>query len=97
MIRNLHPLSNDIKRQTYIDQTRISHVITECHFDGNLLRGTVESANTHCGKDFQGLCRQGMDMGFSMRGLGGVAKRVDGADRIDGKLFIISYDWVNQK
>ena len=64
------------------------------HFEGNLLKGVVESAKTHCGEDFRGLCRQGMQMAFSMRGLGGVAKKEGTFDRIDGKLYIITYDWV---
>lgn len=89
-----HPLSEDIKRQTNIDHKRISHIITDMAFEGNLLKGTVESANTMCGRDFQGLCRQGMEMAFSMRGLGGVAKKEGGYDRIDGKLYLITYDWV---
>lgn len=89
-----HPLSDDIRRQTYIDQTRISHIVTDAHFEGNILKGIVESANTCAGRDFQGLCRQGMNMAFSMRGLGGASKKEGMYDRIDGKLFIISYDWV---
>lgn len=89
-----HPLGKDIERQTNIDQSRISHIVTEAHFDGNILRGTVESANTATGRDFQGLIRQGSEVSFSMRGMGGVSRKIGNINRIEGPLYIICYDWV---
>jgi|GEM_PF-2538964 len=94
-----HPLASDdhdadLRRQTYIDQTRISHIITDLKFEGNLVKGMVESANTACGKDFQGLIRQGSEVSFSMRGIGGAAKRRGDITLIEGPLMIICYDWV---
>lgn len=89
-----HPLEETLQRQTYIDQRNISHIITSLNWENDLLKGVVESANTTAGKDFQGLIRQGMEVAFSMRGLGGVVKKKDGYDFIDNGLHILTWDWV---
>lgn len=89
-----HPLSNELDRQTYIDQTRMSHIIKNLWWEGNILKGHVASANTNAGKDFEGLVRQGMNTAFSMRGLGGVTRKVDGLTRVEKPLHIITWDWV---
>ena len=89
-----HPLSQDIQRQAYIDQSRISHIVTSLKWDGNLLRGIVETANTSAGYDMRGLIRQGCQASFSMRALGNVIKEEASYKRVYGPLMIISYDWV---
>ena len=89
-----HPLTDDIKRQTYIDQTRISHIVNKVDFRGNKIFGIVETANTQCGSDMRGLIRQGSEVSFSMRGMGSVYKKEGSTTRITGNLMIISYDWV---
>lgn len=89
-----HPLSDDLKRQTYIDQTRISHIVTQLKFENNLIKGVVESARTRCGQDFRGLIQQGTGVAFSMRGLGGATKKEGKYTRIGKPLHIIGYDWV---
>lgn len=89
-----HPMEESLQRQTYIDQRNISHIITEVHWEGNLLIATIETANTQAGKDFQGLIRQGSKVSFSMRGLGGSVRKKDGYDFIDSGLHILTYDWV---
>lgn len=89
-----HPLSDQIERQTYIDQTRMSHVIKNLWWENKILKGTVASTNTSAGKDFEGLIRQGTEVAFSMRGLGGVTRKVDGLTRVEKPLHIITWDWV---
>lgn len=89
-----HPMEETIQRQTYIDQRNISHIITNLEWEGNLLKATIETANTQAGRDFQGLIRQGSKVSFSMRGVGGQTKKKDGYDFIDGGLHILTYDWV---
>jgi hypothetical protein len=65
-----HPLAPTVERQLYIDQSNISHLITDVWWKGNLLEGRVETALTDRGRDMQGLIRQGMQVAFSMRGFG---------------------------
>ena len=78
----------------YIDQTRISHIVTKFWWEGNILKGIVESANTQVGKDFQGLIRQGSSVAFSMRGVGGIQENKKNYVEVKSPLNILSYDWV---
>lgn len=87
-----HPLSDSIERQTRIDQTRMSHIITKVWWEGNLLKGEIAAANTACGQDFAALVRQGCKMGFSMRGLGGVVRKENDLTIVQDPLLIITYD-----
>ena len=89
-----HPLSEDIKRQAYIDQSRISHIVTNFKWDGDLLRGIVETAQTSMGYDMKGLLRQGSKLSFSMRGLGNIVKPEGDYKRVLSPMMIITYDWV---
>ncbi|ALN97868.1 hypothetical protein Bp8pS_189 [Bacillus phage vB_BpuM-BpSp] len=92
----MHPLSNDLERQTYIDQTRMSHVIKDVWWEGNVLMGNVATANTLCGRDMAGVIKQGTEVAFSMRGLGGITRDVGKVTRIEKPLHIVTYDWVSQ-
>lgn len=88
----MHPIEDTVKRQTYIDQRNISHIITKIWWEENLLWGEIETANTAAGRDFQGLIRQGCGVSFSMRGIGGDVKTRNGYEYIDSGLYIMCYD-----
>lgn len=90
----MHPLKPDMARQMYIDQTRISHLITSLWFEGNDLKATVESAQTATGKDFKGLILQGSEVAFSMRGVGPVTEGPNGCPMVNAPLNILTWDWV---
>ncbi|ASU00132.1 hypothetical protein PBI_PBS1_310 [Bacillus phage PBS1] len=90
----MHPLSDKMERQTYIDQTRMSHVIEKLWWEQKLLKGVVATTNTAVGKDMEGLIRQGTEVAFSMRGLGGVTRKVNGLTRVEKPLHIVTWDWV---
>ena len=87
-----HPLSDSVERQSVIDQTRISHIIERVWWEGNVLMGQVAAANTAVGQDFAALVRQGCEMAFSMRGLGGVVKKEGEITVVHDPLLIITYD-----
>jgi len=89
-----HPLKPDLDRQLYIDQSKISHIISEISFDKNILKGTVECAKTSAGKDMQGLIRQGSEVAFSMRGMGPISEKKGDILRIKAPLHVLTYDWV---
>lgn len=89
-----HPLQPSVERQLYIDQTRISHIITKYWWEGNLLWGRVECALTNCGRDMQGLIRQGSKVAFSMRGFGPISEKRGKITYIKDPLHILTYDWV---
>ena len=92
-----HPASTDLKRQTSIDHSRISHLITEISpVRGGQLVGKVETAATRIGQDMRGLIvENGSVVGFSLRGAGKMEK-VPGKNlnEIKSPLAIIAYDWV---
>jgi len=90
----LHPLSPTVERQLYIDQSNLSHLITNVWWEGNLLKGRVETCLTERGRDMQGLIRQGMQVAFSMRGFGPVSEKKGDIIYIRDPLHILTYDWV---
>jgi hypothetical protein len=89
-----HPLSPEMERQLYIDQTRISHIISKIWWEGKILKGIVESAMTEVGRDFQGLIRQKSQVAFSMRGVGPIKENKKEFVEIKKPLSILTWDWV---
>ena len=89
-----HPLSDDPRRQMYIDQTNISHIITDIWWEGNKLMAKIETANTRVGRDMQGLIRQGSKVAFSMRGMSDNVKKDGQYTCVGSPLMITCWDWV---
>lgn len=90
-----HPNSTEMSRQMYLDLNNISHIVKSIRWDGNTLIGTVETADTHTGRDFRGMIAQGMKAAFSMRGVASkVTKDSQGRQLINDGLYIVSYDAV---
>jgi hypothetical protein len=75
----------------------VSHVITEIAVPRNgIVRGKVETAATRVGRDIRGLLvENGLNLAFSMRGMGGV-RRVPGKDLVEvtSPLALVTYDIV---
>lgn len=89
-----HPLDSNIQRQLYIDQTRISHIISNAWFEGSILKGNVMMGHTQVSKDMQSLVRCGSEVAFSMRGFGPVSEKRGDLVEIKAPLNILTYDWV---
>jgi len=90
----MHPLSEDPKRQMFVDPLRTSHIITNIGVDGNKVKARIESANTRAGRDFKGLVLQGSNVAFSMRGFSKVVEQNNDIMDVKGPLMIVCYDWV---
>ena len=92
-----HPFTTELSRQMVIDQTRISHIVTDIQPpSGGVVKGIIETAATRCGRDFRGLIVENKStVAFSMRGMGGVRK-VPGQDLVEvtKPLALVTYDWV---
>ena len=92
-----HPFTTELSRQMVIDQTRISHIVTDIRPpEGGVVKGIIETAATRCGRDFRGLIVENKStVAFSMRGMGGVRK-VPGQDLVEvtKPLALVAYDWV---
>jgi len=91
-----HPTQADVQRQLSIDHERISHIITEMKWEGNLLKGVIESALTPVGKAFGGLIKQGSKVAFSMRGTGNISESKKGYVEVKSPLKLFCYDWVSK-
>lgn len=90
-----HPLDTSLQRQTTIDQRNIACIVTDIWWEGNLLKGRVETANTAVGHDMAGLIEQGSCVAFSLRAQGNVHKNsVTGLVEVEDGLMIFAYDWV---
>lgn len=91
-----HPLSGEPKRQMFVDQRNVSHIVTELYWknDGNKLMGTIETADTLAGRDMRGLIMQGSQAAFSMRGISDNVKKDGPYQRVGSPLMIVTYDWI---
>ena len=67
-----HPFDPSIQRQMTIVSSNAVCLIKELWFEGNLLKGKLETLNTSMGRDFKGLIEQGSIVGFSLRAQGNV-------------------------
>ena len=90
-----HPSDPSVQRQMTIDHHNIACIITEFWWEGNLLKGRVETAKTAVGRDMKGLIEQGSKVAFSLRAQGNVhTDPSTGLVMVDEGLSICCYDWV---
>src|SRR5690606_30897795 len=89
-----HPISSDPKRILQIDLARVSHIVRKVWWEGNLLRGEVETARTPLGESMMGLIRQSSRVGFSLRAHGKVVPGENDTQIVEGPIMMLCYDWV---
>lgn len=89
-----HPLDTSVQRQMTIDQRNVACVIKELWFEGNLLKGRLETLNTTLGRDLQGLIEQGCKIAFSLRAQGNVHADPNGTIIVESPLQICTWDVV---
>jgi len=91
-----HPISSEVVRQTTVLYKEASHLIREWGWDGNLLKGIVETLPyTPNGRSLSGLILDGIPVGFSLRGLADLEDRGEYQDVLD-PLVIIAFDSVSE-
>lgn len=85
-----HPESSVVNLQN------VSHNVTEMHWDGDSLVGTVEVLPTPNGNILRELFRAGIRLGISSRGLGTVQKDIkENADVVSDDFELIAFDFVS--
>ncbi len=90
-----HPLDTSPKRQASIDHRNIAYIVKSWWWEGDLLMGKCETANTDCGRDMKGLIEQGCKVAFSLRARGDVYPDANlNAQVVASPIQIISFDWV---
>jgi len=91
-----HPITDDQVRQTTVMYKEVSHIIREWGWDGNYIRGIVETTPySPNGKTLSGLILDRVPVGFSLRGLADVEDRTT-FQEVLAPLIIISYDCVSE-
>lgn len=91
-----HPISTNQVRQTTVEYKMVSHIIREVGWDGNLLRGVLETTPyTENGKILSGLILDKVTVGFSLRGLADVQDS-GGYQMVMSPLIMIGYDAVSE-
>ena len=90
-----HPDSSGVNLQN------VSHNITEMHFEGLNLLGTVEILTTPAGKILRELFKNGIKLGISSRGMGSVETVDEGDDgeqpimKVGDDFELIAFDFVS--
>ena len=89
-----HPDSSVVNLQN------VSHNITEMHFEGLNLLGTVEILTTPAGKILRELFKSGIKLGISSRGMGSVEVVDEGDDeqpsmKVGDDFELIAFDFVS--
>lgn len=85
----------DHPESSVINLANVSHLITELHWEGNDLIGTVEVLGTPAGNILKELFRAGVRVGISSRGLGSVREIKDGAVEVQEDFEILCWDMVS--
>mgnify|MGYP003665122476 FL=1 len=82
-----------------VNLTNVSHNITEMHFEGDNLLGTVEILTTPSGNILKELFKNGIKLGISSRGLGSVeqVREANGDDvtKVGDDFELIAFDFVS--
>ena len=91
-----HPLSNDPKRILTIDPKLTSHKINKIWFEGNLVKGEIETLDDvdGYGRKMTNDVLQGGRQSFSLRAMCPLVKKPDGSAICNKKGHIVTYDWV---
>jgi hypothetical protein len=91
-----HPISTNQVRQTTVLYKEVSHIIREWGWDGNLLRGVIETMPyTPNGKILSGMAVDRVSIGFSLRGLADVQDNGQ-FQLVMSPLICIAYDAVSE-
>lgn len=77
-----------------VSLSNVSHIITEMHWEGNTLFGTIEVAETPSGNILKGLLKSGFKLGISSRGVGSV-KSINGNDVVQEDFELLAFDIVS--
>lgn len=92
-----HPVTENVQRFSTIDMSNISHLITEFHWDGNLLKGTGETLNYGEGLRMKAMIEQDIPVEFSLRALGKTMKNTQtGLTEVTSNLKVFCFDWVDK-
>lgn len=89
-----HPIDPSQARQLTIDPKCISHRINKHWWQGNLIKGQIETALTPFGFMLKDLVvEQEVEMAVSLRAIGNIIQN-NGKIKVTRPMHIVTYDWV---
>lgn len=75
---------------------RVSHIIREMFWDGNVWMGRIEIIPTPCGKIAETLIECGVTLGISSRGVGSTSTNESGLDIVQDDFSLVCFDLVQE-
>jgi len=85
----------DHPESTVVNLRNVSHNITEMHWEGDDLIGTIEILSTPSGNIVKELMKNGIRLGVSSRGVGSVRNLGEGTVEVDEDFNLICFDIVS--
>jgi hypothetical protein len=86
----------DHPETSVVNLQNVSHNVTEIHWEGDDLVGTVEILPTPSGNILKELFRSSINVGISSRGVGSVKRRMaEAADEVQDDFELIAFDFVS--
>jgi hypothetical protein len=85
----------DHPESSVVNLKNVSHTVTEMHWEGDDLVGTVEVLTTPNGNILRELFRNGIKLGISSRGLGTLKKISENAAVVGDDFELIAFDFVS--
>jgi hypothetical protein len=85
----------DHPEKSIIELKNVSHNITEIHWEGDDVVGTVEILTTPAGNILRELIKNGIKIGISSRALGSVTEGRNGTKVVGDDLSLICWDFVS--
>lgn len=85
----------DHPESTVVNLRNVSHNITEMHWEGDDLMGTIEVLSTPSGNIVKELMKNGIRLGVSSRGVGSVKNLGEGTVEVDEDFNLICFDIVS--
>jgi hypothetical protein len=85
----------DHPEKSVIEYKNVSHVITEIHWEGDNVVGTVEVLTTPAGNILRELIKNKIKIGISSRALGSVSESRDGTKTVGDDLSLLCWDIVS--
>jgi hypothetical protein len=85
----------DHPESSVINLSNVSHIITEMHWDGDDLIGTIEVLGTPSGNILKALLASNVKLGISSRGLGSVQEIGEGKVQVMEDFELICFDMVS--
>lgn len=86
----------DHPETSVVNLQNVSHNVTEIHWEGDDLVGTVEVLTTPSGNILKELFRSSINVGISSRGVGSVKRKMaEAADEVQDDFELIAFDFVS--